>query len=182
MPAGSGGSKGAVTWSLADPWPLNPQGEILLGLKVEDRHALINGRGEHPGAGRGIRRVGPQRHGDFVAGHETPGGGTLPADARRPATGLCGLQVSRGRLPQRSASGYGDRHDRRGGHDRVRRAGSRREGPQAHQAEDALVIRGGASFLAPSCERWVDSKFGGWTSRCLSWERGRTYCSFWGII
>ena len=26
----------------ADPWPLNPQGEILLGLKIEDRHALEN--------------------------------------------------------------------------------------------------------------------------------------------
>lgn len=26
----------------ADPWPLNKQGEILLGLKIEDRHALAN--------------------------------------------------------------------------------------------------------------------------------------------
>jgi 4-hydroxy-2-oxoheptanedioate aldolase len=26
----------------ADVWPLNPQGEILLGLKIEDRHALQN--------------------------------------------------------------------------------------------------------------------------------------------
>jgi 4-hydroxy-2-oxoheptanedioate aldolase len=25
---------------LADPWPLNPQGELLLGLKIETRHAL----------------------------------------------------------------------------------------------------------------------------------------------
>ena len=28
--------------SLADPWPLNPNGELLLGLKIEDRHALEN--------------------------------------------------------------------------------------------------------------------------------------------
>lgn len=27
---------------IADPWPLNPNGEIFLGLKVEDRHALEN--------------------------------------------------------------------------------------------------------------------------------------------
>jgi len=26
----------------ADPWPLNPNGEIMLGLKIEDKHALEN--------------------------------------------------------------------------------------------------------------------------------------------
>lgn len=26
----------------ADPWPLNPEGEFLLGLKIEDKHALAN--------------------------------------------------------------------------------------------------------------------------------------------
>jgi 4-hydroxy-2-oxoheptanedioate aldolase len=26
----------------ADPWPLNPEGEFMLGLKIEDRHALAN--------------------------------------------------------------------------------------------------------------------------------------------
>ena len=26
----------------ADPWPLNPNGELLLGLKIEDRHCLPN--------------------------------------------------------------------------------------------------------------------------------------------
>ena len=46
---GAGGqAKPAEIWSLdpleyvkrADPWPLNPQGELLLGLKIEDRHCL----------------------------------------------------------------------------------------------------------------------------------------------
>jgi 4-hydroxy-2-oxoheptanedioate aldolase len=27
---------------VADPWPLNPEGELLLGLKIEDRHCLPN--------------------------------------------------------------------------------------------------------------------------------------------
>lgn len=27
---------------IADPWPLNPRGELILGLKIEDRHALQN--------------------------------------------------------------------------------------------------------------------------------------------
>ena len=26
----------------ADVWPLNPDGEIMLGIKIEDRHALAN--------------------------------------------------------------------------------------------------------------------------------------------
>lgn len=36
----------------ADPWPLNPDGELLLGLKIEDRHCLPNA--EHTAAVPGI--------------------------------------------------------------------------------------------------------------------------------
>jgi len=46
------GSQGAPAeiWGLsaveyiqrADPWPLNPDGELMLGLKIEDRHSLPN--------------------------------------------------------------------------------------------------------------------------------------------
>lgn len=48
---GAGGQKPANDiWGLstaeyakvADPWPLNPDGELLLGLKIEDRHCLAN--------------------------------------------------------------------------------------------------------------------------------------------
>ena len=38
---------------LADPWPLNPAGEVLIGLKIEDRHAL-----EHAEASVGVPGVG----------------------------------------------------------------------------------------------------------------------------
>ncbi len=27
---------------IADPWPMNPDGELLLGLKIEDRYCLAN--------------------------------------------------------------------------------------------------------------------------------------------
>ncbi len=30
--------------AVADPWPLNPDGELLLGLKIEDRHAIQTAR------------------------------------------------------------------------------------------------------------------------------------------
>jgi len=48
---GSSGQKHAAEiWGLsvpdylkqADPWPLNPDGDLLLGLKIENRHALAN--------------------------------------------------------------------------------------------------------------------------------------------
>jgi 4-hydroxy-2-oxoheptanedioate aldolase len=48
---GSGGqAQGAAIWGLdvpeylrrADPWPLNPDGELLLGLKIENTRALAN--------------------------------------------------------------------------------------------------------------------------------------------
>ena len=29
-------------FQLADAWPLNPDGEIMLGVKIEDPHALRN--------------------------------------------------------------------------------------------------------------------------------------------
>ncbi|HXB74425.1 MAG TPA: hypothetical protein VNY05_39685 [Candidatus Acidoferrales bacterium] len=29
-------------WTKADAWPLNPNGELLLGLQLEDKYALTN--------------------------------------------------------------------------------------------------------------------------------------------
>ena len=45
-----GGGQAADVWGVsiqeyerkADPWPLNPNGELMLGLKIEDRHCLAN--------------------------------------------------------------------------------------------------------------------------------------------
>lgn len=50
MRGGGGQAHAAAIWgvpvreylSLADPWPLNPQGELLLGLKIENKRALAN--------------------------------------------------------------------------------------------------------------------------------------------
>ena len=47
---GAGGEGAAQIWGIsareyldrADPWPLNPKGELLLGLKLEDKFALEN--------------------------------------------------------------------------------------------------------------------------------------------
>jgi len=40
--AGIWGLTGPEYAQAADPWPLNPDGELILGLKIEDRHCLEN--------------------------------------------------------------------------------------------------------------------------------------------
>ena len=40
--AGIWGLTGPEYAKAADPWPLNPDGELILGLKIEDRHCLEN--------------------------------------------------------------------------------------------------------------------------------------------
>jgi 4-hydroxy-2-oxoheptanedioate aldolase len=43
----------------ADPWPLNKNGEILLGLKIEDKHALANAEKTTKIPGVGFAEWGP---------------------------------------------------------------------------------------------------------------------------
>lgn len=43
----------------ADPWPLNPKGEFLLGLKIEDTHALANAEKVAAVPGIGFAEWGP---------------------------------------------------------------------------------------------------------------------------
>ena len=43
----------------ADPWPLNPAGELLLGIKIEDRHALEHAEESAAVAGVGFAEWGP---------------------------------------------------------------------------------------------------------------------------
>jgi len=44
---------------VADPWPLNPDGELLLGLKIEDRHALEQAESSVSVPGIGFAEWGP---------------------------------------------------------------------------------------------------------------------------
>lgn len=65
---GSGGQdRAAHVWGIptaeylrkADVWPLNPQGEILLGIKVEDKYALANTEKSTAVPGIGFAEWGP---------------------------------------------------------------------------------------------------------------------------
>ncbi len=53
----------------ADPWPLNSEGELLLGLKIEDRHAVLNAESTTKVPGIGFAEWGP---GDMGMSHGYP--------------------------------------------------------------------------------------------------------------
>jgi 4-hydroxy-2-oxoheptanedioate aldolase len=53
------GISGAEYMKKADPWPLNPQGEFLLGLKIEDKYALANAEKVASVPGIGFAEWGP---------------------------------------------------------------------------------------------------------------------------
>ena len=61
----------------ADAWPLNPTGELLLGLKLEDKYALENAEANAKVPGIGFAEWGP---GDmaFSLGVKNSGSGPLP--------------------------------------------------------------------------------------------------------
>ena len=77
------GVSGGEYQRLADPWPLNPDGEILIGLKIEDRHALENAEPSVSVPGVGFAEWGP---GDMSMSYNVSrSGAAIPqvlADAR----------------------------------------------------------------------------------------------------
>ena len=132
----------------ADAWPLNPDGELLLGLKLEDKYALANADAEPEGARHRVRRMGTGRHG-AVAGRP------------RPRTRNHGPRWSR-RGPRCFAACKANKMfflnsmnpEQRGRDDPGRRDGRAREPagcrdrPSVHEASDAVVARSSAGLQA----------------------------------
>jgi 4-hydroxy-2-oxoheptanedioate aldolase len=84
---GGGQASAARVWGLspdeymkkADPWPLNPEGELLLGLKIENRRALNNVEATVRVPGIGFAEWGPGDMGlsfGYPDAHDPP----YPAD------------------------------------------------------------------------------------------------------
>ena len=62
----------------ADAWPLNPAGELLLGVKIEDTYALENVERTTAVAGIAFTEWGPGDMGFWVVGLPRPGAQQLP--------------------------------------------------------------------------------------------------------
>ncbi len=142
---GSGGqSAAAAIWGLsvgeyvdkADPWPLNPDGELILGLKIENTRALANANAVASVPGISFAEWGPGDMGmslGFPDAHDPPYPGPM-VDARKRVLDACranglafleqvtpenvvdqieaGVMIGAGRLA-REAAEIGRRHTRR---------------------------------------------------------------------
>ena len=127
---------------VAEPWPLNPDGELLFGLKIENPRADANVESSVRVPGIAFAEWGPGDHGFFLLGRP----GNIRAEAkRRLKWRRCGAACStRPRLgdqvpqclqrEQRDRSAEGRRDDLHG-----RGFPGRRQGPRLHQANRSLV-------------------------------------------
>lgn len=70
-PSGIWGISREEYMKTADPWPLNPKGEFLLGLKIEDKYALANAEKVAAIPGIGFAEWGP---GDMGISLDLPDG------------------------------------------------------------------------------------------------------------
>ncbi len=66
------GLSGPAYCEKADVWPLNPDGELMMGLKIENRTAAVECDADLSCARRGLRRVGAGRHGFRFRPHRRP--------------------------------------------------------------------------------------------------------------
>ena len=69
MPAAIWGLQPSEYVKIADPWPLNPEGELLLGLKIEDKYCLLTADETAAVPGIGFAEWGP---GDMGMSHGDP--------------------------------------------------------------------------------------------------------------
>ena len=94
----------------ADPWPLNPNGELLLGVKEEDKYALANIVREPEDSGHRDGGVGSGRHA-VVAGSDRPGRGQRSQNEGRASDRIGGLQGEPHRVPEFVVGRWCNRYD-----------------------------------------------------------------------
>ena len=103
-----------------DPWPLNPEGELLLGVKLESPEGIANCEAICAVPGLGFAEMGPGDLGPFARFHHAAARSLSAGDGRGPETCVRGLQQQSHRVPRRlltdeyrGAPGRGRAGDRR---------------------------------------------------------------------
>ena len=96
---------------LADPWPLNPKGELMLGLKIENRRALENSEASTSVPGIAFAEWGPSRHGDVVRIAAAARCAVPRTYGERPSAGQDGVRRGKYSLFEPDGSGRHHRDD-----------------------------------------------------------------------
>ena len=132
----------------ADVWPLNPKGELLLGLKLEDKYALENAEANAKIPGVAFAEWGP---GDMAFSLGVKSGPRLrerSADEGRAREGPRRDEGQQDLLPQLDERRQRRRHDQGRRDGRPGEPAGRRDRPQVHEADDALVATRSQTALA----------------------------------
>src|SRR5207244_12248495 len=87
FPAGIWGVSPNMYLNIADTWPLNPKGEILLGLKIEDKYALANVEKTEAAPGVGFAEWGPTDQTMSLIGLSAYANTAMPAGGGRNGRG-----------------------------------------------------------------------------------------------
>ena len=128
----------------ADPWPLNPDGELLLGLKEEDKYALANVDENLRVPGIGMAEWGP---GDMALslGIRTIGPSAVKDPLMVAARGkvLAACKANHIAFLNSLSPNDVDRHDQGRRHGRAGERGNRGDRTQIYEASTALL----AGFL-----------------------------------
>ena len=98
----------------ADPWPLNPDGELMLGLKIENRHALQYAETSARSPASRSPSGAPATWACRWATPDAPRSAVPGRHVGSPQQGLRGDEGSRHRLPRRHEHRERDRAHRRG--------------------------------------------------------------------
>ena len=164
---GSGGQDhAAAIWGLshleyldrADVWPLNPDGELMLGLKIENRRALANAEASAAVPGLAFAEWGPGDMG-MSFGHKDAHDPPYPPEmtaARARVKAAC--DARRPRVPRPGAPRQRCRAARCRRADRRRHHGSRRNRPPPHQTPPAVVSSNVSRGVGPKRVRGGDRR------------------------
>ena len=136
----SGASRSEEYLDKADAWPLNPNGELLLGVKLEDKYALANAEENLKVPGIGFAEWGP---GDMALSLGVRGPGNVaetdPQMLAARAKVFAACKANKIFFLNSMNAEQRDRHDqgrRDGGPGEPAR---RRDRAEVHEAKDALV-------------------------------------------
>ena len=138
----SGASRSDEYEDRADAWPLNPNGELLLGLKLEDKYALANAEQNLKVPGIAFAEWGP---GDMALSLGVRGPGNVAEKdpqmiaARAKVFAACKANKVFFLNSMNQNNVIDDDQGRR--HGRSGQPAGRRDRPTVHEADDALVVR-----------------------------------------
>ena len=148
-----------------DPWPLNPEGELLLGVKLESPEGIANCEAICAVPGLGFAEMGPGDLGTVARLYHAAARSVSAGDGRGAGACVRRMQAQWHCVPGRLLAGQhrGAARRRRAG-DRGPQSGNRAHRPGAPEADDAGITARWVSLCLPILQGNVQLRVG-WVER-----------------